>query len=56
MVDILFGLMGLIVLIGIAYLFSNNKGSIKWQQVGIGIGLQLIFAMLAISSGIPKLP
>lgn len=48
MVDILFGLMGLIVLIGIAYLFSNNKGSIKWQQVGIGIGLQLIFAMFVL--------
>ena len=48
MVDILFGLMGLIVLIGIAYLFSNNKGSIKWQQVGIGIGLQLVFAMFVL--------
>ena len=48
MVDILFGIFGLIVLLSIAFLFSNNKKSIKWQQIGIGIGLQLVFAVFVI--------
>lgn len=48
MIDILFGILGLIVLLSIAVLFSNNKKSIKWQQIGIGIGLQLIFAIFVI--------
>ena len=48
MTDILFGILGLIVLIGIAFLFSNNKKKIKWVQVGLGIGLQLLFAMFVI--------
>ncbi len=48
MIDILFGILGLIVLLSIAVLFSNNKKRIKWQQIGIGIGLQLIFAVFVI--------
>ena len=48
MVDILFGILGLVVLVGIAVLFSNSRESIKWQQVGIGIGLQLLFAVFVI--------
>ncbi|HGY56053.1 MAG TPA: NupC/NupG family nucleoside CNT transporter [Caldithrix abyssi] len=48
MTDILFGILGLAVLIGIAFLFSNNKKKIKWQQVGLGIGLQILFAMFVI--------
>jgi concentrative nucleoside transporter, CNT family len=48
MVDILFGILGLIVLLGIAFLFSNSKKNIKWQQIGIGIGLQLLFAVFVI--------
>jgi CNT family concentrative nucleoside transporter len=48
MIDILFGILGLIVLLSIAFLFSNNKKSIKWQQIGTGIGLQLVFAVFVI--------
>ena len=48
MVDILFGILGLIVLVAIAVLFSNSRRSIKWQQVGIGIGLQLVFAVFVL--------
>lgn len=48
MIDILFGIVGLIVLIGIAFLFSNNKKNIKWSQVGTGIGLQILFAIFII--------
>jgi len=48
MKDILFGILGLVVLIAIAFLFSNNKKKIKWIQVGLGIALQLLFAMFVI--------
>lgn len=46
--DILFGIFGLVVLLGIAFLFSNNKRKINWQLVGTGIGLQLLFAIFVI--------
>ncbi|MCB0263409.1 MAG: NupC/NupG family nucleoside CNT transporter [Calditrichaeota bacterium] len=46
--DMLFGLFGLTVLVGIAVLFSNNRGAISWRLVGIGIGLQLLFAVIVI--------
>jgi len=48
MKDIAFGIFGLAALIGIAFLFSENKRKIKWQQVGIGIGLQLLFAIFVL--------
>jgi len=44
--DILRGLLGLGVLVGIAYLFSKDKKAIDWRLVGIGILLQVIFALL----------
>ena len=45
---ILFGLLGLAVLIGIAFLFSNDKRAVNWRLVGIGIGLQIAFAALVL--------
>ena len=46
--DILFGIFGLAVLVGIAVVFSNNRNAISWKLVGIGIGLQLFFAIMVI--------
>ncbi|WP_146908563.1 NupC/NupG family nucleoside CNT transporter [Arenimonas daejeonensis] len=46
--SILFGLFGLAVLIGIAWLFSNNKRSVDWRLVITGIGLQIGFAALVL--------
>jgi CNT family concentrative nucleoside transporter len=46
--DILFVVMGLLVLVGIAYLFSNNKRKIDWRLVGIGISMQLVFAIFVL--------
>ncbi|WP_097026410.1 NupC/NupG family nucleoside CNT transporter [Clostridium peptidivorans] len=40
------GILGLIILLGIAYLLSNNKKAINWKLVGIGISLQVTFAIL----------
>ena len=39
------GLIGMIVLIVIAFLLSNNKKAIKWKSVGIGLIFQLIIAI-----------
>jgi len=46
--DILFGIFGLVVLVGIAIVFSNNRSAISWRIVSIGIGLQLIFAVFVL--------
>ena len=45
------GLLGMAVLILIAYLFSSNRKAISWKVVGIGLGLQLFLAF-----GILKIP
>jgi len=45
---ILNGLFGLAVLIGIAFLFSNNKKRINWRLVVSGFGLQLVFAVIVL--------
>ncbi|MBU0765939.1 MAG: Na+ dependent nucleoside transporter [Bacteroidetes bacterium] len=42
---ILRGLLGMAVLIGIAFLFSTNRKSVSWRVVGIGVALQLILAL-----------
>jgi concentrative nucleoside transporter, CNT family len=43
-----FGLFGLAVLIGIAWLFSSHKKSVDWRLVGTGITLQIAFAALVL--------
>jgi CNT family concentrative nucleoside transporter len=39
------GVLGMIVLIGLAFLFSSNKKAIQWKTVGIGISIQLLIAV-----------
>ena len=39
------GVMGMIVLIFLAFLFSSNKKAIQWKTVGIGLAFQLIIAV-----------
>ncbi len=38
------GLLGMLVLIGIAYLFSANRRAISWRVVGIGLSVQVLLA------------
>ena len=45
------GILGMISLLAIAYLFSANKKSINWKTVGLGIAAQLILAI-----GVLKVP
>ena len=44
--DYLRGLFGILVLLGVAYVFSTNKKKIDWKLVGVGILLQIIFGVL----------
>jgi CNT family concentrative nucleoside transporter len=43
-----FGLFGLAVLVGIAWVFSVKRRSVDWKLVGIGISLQIAFAAVVL--------
>ena len=45
-ISLLRGMLGLVVLLGIAFLFSNNRRKINWRMVGAGLLLQFILAVL----------
>ncbi|HEY0503594.1 MAG TPA: nucleoside transporter C-terminal domain-containing protein [Lysobacter sp.] len=45
---IAFGLFGLAVLVGIAWVFSNNKKAVDWKLVVTGVSLQIAFAALVL--------
>lgn len=45
------GVLGMISLVALAYLFSSNKKAINWKTVGIGLSFQLIIAI-----GVLKVP
>ena len=42
--SVLRGVMGMCVLLMIAFLFSHNRKAIAWKTVGIGLGIQLLLA------------
>ncbi len=44
--DILRGLLGLLILVGICFLLSNNRKKINWTVVGSGILMQIILAFV----------
>lgn len=47
-IGILRGIIGIFVVLGIAFLLSNNKTKVNWRLVASGLGLQIIFAILII--------
>ena len=47
-VGILRGMLGILILVGIAYAISNNKKNINWRLVGSGLLLQFVFAVFII--------
>ncbi len=49
-VSVLRGIGGVIFIIGIAFLFSNNKKHVNWALVAKAFGIQLIFAIFIIHS------
>ena len=49
--SLLRGILGMVILLLIAYLFSSNRKRINWKTVGIGLGMQLLLAI-----GVLKVP
>ncbi len=49
--DRLHGLLGVALILGIAILFSNNRGRINWRLVATGIALQTVIALLIFKVG-----
>ena len=42
------GLLGILVLLGIAWLASENRTRIRWQTIAVGLGLQLTLAIFVL--------
>ena len=45
------GILGIFVLLGIAWLLSNNRKKISFRVVGWGLALQLLFAVIILKTG-----
>lgn len=48
------GILGMFVLIVIAFLFSSNRRAVNWKKVGIGLSLQLLIAIGVLKVGFIK--
>ena len=51
-VSIFRGVLGIFVIVLIAFLFSNNKRKVNWRLVVIGLTLQFIIAIFIIKGDI----
>ncbi len=47
-------LVGIFILIGLCYLISTDRKKVNWKLVGVGIGLQFIFALLILKTGLGR--
>ncbi len=45
LISLLRGILGLFLILGIAVLFSNNRRRISWRLVGMGVLIQVVFAV-----------
>jgi concentrative nucleoside transporter, CNT family len=48
------GLLGIVLLLGVAYLLSNNRKAINFRTVGVGIGLQFLLALFILKTTLGK--
>ncbi len=48
------GLVGILVCLGFAFLLSRSRRDISWRLVGIGVGLQFVFAVLVLKTGLGR--
>ncbi|MBX3726218.1 MAG: NupC/NupG family nucleoside CNT transporter [Xanthomonadales bacterium] len=46
--SVLFGLLGLSVLVAIAWLFSDNRRAVNWRLIGTGLALQVALALFVL--------
>ena len=42
------GLLGIAAIVGVGFLLSRDRKAIKWRVVGIGLGLQFLFALFVL--------
>ncbi|MDH7911640.1 nucleoside transporter C-terminal domain-containing protein [Winogradskyella sp. SYSU M77433] len=49
------GVLGMVVLIIIAFLFSSNRKAINWKTVGIGLAFQILIAIGVLKVGFVKI-
>lgn len=52
--SLLRGILGMLALLGIAYIFSSNRKGINWKTIGIGLALQLVLAIGVLKIGFVK--
>ena len=44
------GILGILTILGICWLWSSNRRAIRWRTVAWGLGLQLVFAVLILKT------
>jgi len=50
----LVGLVGIAVMLGLAWLLSSNRQRISWRLVGMGVALQATFGVIVLKTGIGR--
>jgi CNT family concentrative nucleoside transporter len=50
--DIIRGIIGIVALLGLAFIFSKNKKNINWKLVVIGIGFQFLLAIFILKADV----
>lgn len=50
--DILRGILGMATIIGLSFLFSNNKKDINWKLVGFGLSIQFVLAIFILKADV----
>jgi len=50
MINVLWGIGGIVALLGLAILLSSNRKAINWRTVGVGVLLQIVFAFIVLKS------
>ncbi|MEX0720835.1 MAG: nucleoside transporter C-terminal domain-containing protein [Balneolaceae bacterium] len=50
--DIIRGILGMVTILGLAFIFSNNKRNINWRLVGVGIGSQFLLAIFILKADV----
>jgi hypothetical protein len=53
--DLLRGLLGIAVFVGVAVLFSSNRRNIPWRVVAVGILLQFVLAAMVVHLSIVRM-
>lgn len=50
----LMGVVGIATMLGIAFLMSANRRRVNWRLIGTGVGLQLLFGILVLKTGVGR--